>query len=137
MSCEKVPIFFPNLFEAGMSENKTYRFKSFLLNVGERQLFDGDSEIPLTPKTFDFLVHLVENAGHLVHKDDLMKAVWPHSFVEEGNVPRSIHRLRRTLGQDDNGNKFIETVPTKGYRFVAEVTSEVEAAPPAHCAMFS
>lgn len=123
MSCEKVPIFFPNIFEAGMGDNgnRTYRFKSFLLNVGERQLFDGDRLIPLTPKTFDVLVHLVENAGHLVHKDDLMKAVWPDAFVEEVNVPRSVHHLRKTLGQDNNGNRFIETVPTKGYRFTMPV----------------
>ena len=88
---------------------------------GERQLFDGENEISLTPKTFDVLVYLVENAGRLVHKNDLMEAVWPDSFVEEVNVPRSVHHLRRTLGQDGNGNKFIETVPTKGYRFVAGV----------------
>jgi len=104
-----------------MSDSKTYRFKSFLLNVGERQLFDGDLEVSLTPKTFDVLVHLVENAGRLVHKDDLMKAVWPDSYVEEVNIPRSVHHLRKMLRQDDNGNRFIETVPTKGYRFVAPV----------------
>ena len=127
MSCEKVSIFFPDLFEAGMSDNRTYRFKSFLLSVGERQLFDGDAEVPLTPKTFDVLVHLVENAGRLVHKDDLMKAVWPDSFVEEVNIPRAVHHLRKTLGQDSNGSRFIETVPTKGYRFVAKV-SPVSAA---------
>ncbi|HEX6279055.1 MAG TPA: winged helix-turn-helix domain-containing protein [Pyrinomonadaceae bacterium] len=105
-----------------MSEDKTYRFKSFLLNVGERQLFNGEAEVQLTPKTFDVLVHLVENAGRLVHKDDLMKAVWPNSFVEEVNIPRSVHHLRRMLGEDNNGCKFIETVPTKGYRFVADVS---------------
>ena len=77
-----------------MSDHKTYRFNSFLLNVGERQLFNGDVEVSLTPKTFDVLVHLVENAGRLVHKDDLMKAVWPNSFVEEVNIPRSVHHLR-------------------------------------------
>ena len=123
MSCEKVSIFFPEPFEARMSEDRTYRFKSFLLNVGERQLFNGEAEVQLTPKTFDVLVHLVENAGRLVHKDDLMKAVWPNSFVEEVNIPRSIHHLRRMLGEDNNGCKFIETVPTKGYRFVADVSS--------------
>lgn len=123
MSFEKVSNFFPDLSEAEMGDNRTYRFKSFLLKVGERQLFDGDRELPLTPKTFDVLVHLVENAGRLVLKDDLMKAVWPDSFVEEVNIPRSVHHLRKTLGQDGNGNKFIETVPTKGYRFVAAIES--------------
>ncbi|MGD9628791.1 MAG: winged helix-turn-helix domain-containing protein [Pyrinomonadaceae bacterium] len=123
MSCEKVSIFFPDLFEAEMGHHRTYRFKSFLLDVGERQLFDGVKKVALTPKTFDVLVHLVENAGRLVHKDDLMRAVWPDSFVEEVNVPRSIHHLRKVLGQDKNGNCFIETVPTKGYRFVADVSA--------------
>ena len=132
MSCEKVSIFFPNLFEAGMSDkvNRIYRFKSFLLNVGERQLFDGDTEISLTPKTFDVLVHLVENAGHLVRKDELMRAVWPDSFVEEVNIPRSVHHLRKTLGQDNNGSRFIETIPTKGYRFTMPVV-EAETTTPA------
>ena len=123
MSFQKVSIFFPNLCEAWMGDigKRIYRFKSFLLNVEERQLFDGENEIALTPKTFDVLVHLVENAGRLVHKNDLMAAVWPDAFVEEVNVPRSVHHLRKILGQDANGNKFIETVPTKGYRFVASV----------------
>lgn len=136
MSYEKVPIFFPNLFEAGMNENGTriYRFKSFLLNVGERQLFNGESEVPLTPKTFDVLVHLVENAGRLVRKDDLMQAVWPDSFVEEVNIPRSVHHLRKSLGHDNNGNKFIETVPTKGYRFIVPV--EVPDIPPSESELY-
>jgi tetratricopeptide (TPR) repeat protein len=51
-----------------------------------------------------------------------MKAVWPDSFVEEVNIPRAVHHLRKTLGHDNNGSKFIETVPTKGYRFVAKVS---------------
>jgi DNA-binding winged helix-turn-helix (wHTH) protein/Tfp pilus assembly protein PilF len=103
--------------------NKIYRFKSFRLNVGERQLFDSDGELVLTPKAFDVLVYLVENAGHLVHKEELMKAVWPDSFVEEVNVARAVHHLRKALGQGDEGNRFIETVPTKGYRFIAAVES--------------
>ncbi|MFN0278303.1 MAG: winged helix-turn-helix domain-containing tetratricopeptide repeat protein [Pyrinomonadaceae bacterium] len=102
-------------------EKHTYRFKSFLLNVSERQLLCEDISIPLTPKDFDVLVFLVERAGHLVEKDEILQSVWRDSFVEEGNLSRSIHTLRRALGQDKNGNKFIETVPTKGYRFVAEV----------------
>src|SRR3954469_8421592 len=100
-------------------ENRIYRFKSFLLNVSERQLFDQDKPVPLRPKDFDVLVFLVERAGHLVGKEEILQSVWRDSFVEEGNLSRSIHSLRRALGQDKNGNRFIETVPTKGYRFVA------------------
>ena len=123
MSFKKVPSFLVNLFEAGMnsSETSTYRFNSFLLDVSERQLFLGDKSVPLTPKAFDVLVYLVEHGGHLVLKDELMQAIWPDSFVDEVNVPRTIHTIRAVLGEDENGSKFIETVPTKGYRFVANV----------------
>jgi len=99
----------------------SYRFKSFILNVSERRLTNGDKPVALTPKVFDTLVYLVERAGHLAEKDKIMQAVWRDSIVEEGNLARSIHTLRKVLGEHDNGNKLIETVPTKGYRFVAEV----------------
>jgi DNA-binding winged helix-turn-helix (wHTH) protein len=104
----------------------SYHFKSFELKVLERQLLQAGKPVPLTPKVFDVLVYLVERHGHLVAKDDLLQAVWPDAFIEEGNLSRSIHQLRRVLGQDKNGNKFIETVPTKGYRFVAEVESKAD-----------
>ncbi|MCC6451484.1 MAG: transcriptional regulator, partial [Acidobacteria bacterium] len=98
-----------------------FAFRSFRLREAERLLLRHDEPIPLTPKAFDVLVFLVKNAGHLVEKETLMRKVWPDSFVEEGNLTRTIYTLRRTLGEDDNGNKYIETVPTKGYRFVAPV----------------
>ena len=98
-----------------------YRFKTFLLDVSERQLLNDGTRIRLTPKAFDLLVYLVRNAGHLVHKDELLQAIWPDAFVEEGNLTRTIHTLRKALGEDENGNKFIETVPTAGYRFVAKI----------------
>ena len=123
MSFGKVPNFLLNLFEADMSSNEmlSYRFNSFLLDVAERQLFHNDKSVSLTPKAFDVLVYLVQHAGHLVRKDELMQAIWPDSFVDEVNIPRTIHTIRAVLGED-NGRKFIETVPTKGYRFVAEVS---------------
>lgn len=123
MSLEKIPNFLVNSLEAEMNVNitRSYRFNSFLLNVAERRLMCEDEPVPLTPKAFDILVYLVDHCGHLVHKDELMHAIWPDSFVDEINIPRTIHTIRRALGEDDNGNKFIETVPTKGYRFVAEV----------------
>jgi DNA-binding winged helix-turn-helix (wHTH) protein len=124
MSFEKVPNFLGNLFAAEMngSEQGRFRFNSFLLDAAERELLRGEEVIPLAPKSFDTLLYLVRNSGHLVTKDELMTAVWPDSFVEEGNLPRTIHVLRKALGEDQNGNKFIKTVPTKGYRFVAHVT---------------
>ena len=98
-----------------------YEFRSFRLNVAERRLSQNGATVALTPKAFDVLAHLVEHAGHLVEKEGLMQRVWPDSFVEESNIARIVHTLRKALGEDDNGDKFIETVPTKGYRFVAKV----------------
>lgn len=123
MSFEKVPNFFVNFFDAEMksSETGSYRFNSFLLDAAERQLSREDEPVQLTPKAFNVLVYLVTHGGHLVYKDELMQAVWPDSFVDEVNLPRTIHTLRRALNEDENGNKFIETVPTKGYRFVAKI----------------
>jgi TolB-like protein/DNA-binding winged helix-turn-helix (wHTH) protein len=84
-------------------------------------LRDG-SAVPLTPKVFDILRILVENSGHMLEKDELMKAVWADSFVEEGNLTRNISTLRAALGEQDEDHQYIETVPKRGYRFVAEVT---------------
>ncbi len=119
---------FPNSFlnfsesEMNGEEKHFYQFKSFRLNVKERQLLNNNLSVSLTPKVFDVLVALVERGGHLVEKDELLKLVWADSFVEEINVARSVHTLRRILGEDENGSKFIETVAKKGYRFVAEIT---------------
>ncbi len=123
MSLENVPSFLLNFSEAEMNgkEKLSYQFKSFRLEIGERQLLRGDMSVPLTPKAFDVLAFLVERAGHLVEKEELMQSVWSDSFVEEANLARIVHTLRKTLGQDNNGNKFIETVAKKGYRFVAKV----------------
>ena len=123
MSLENSPSFFLNFSEAEMNgeENHSYRFKSFRLDIGERQLLRNDKSVPLTPKAFDVLAFLVERGGHLVEKEELMQNVWADSFVEEANLSRIVYTLRKTLGQDNNGNKFIETVAKKGYRFVAKV----------------
>lgn len=126
MSLENFPSFLLNFSETGMNgdEKHRYRFKSFNLDVGERQLLQNDTAVSLTPKAFDVLVCLVERGGHLVEKEALIQSVWPDSFVEESNLARIVHTLRKTLGDDGNGNSFIETVPTKGYRFVADVSIE-------------
>jgi len=123
MSLKKIPSFFLDFSEPDMKgENgHTYCFGSFTLNLPERRLSDGGNPVSLTPKAFDVLSVLVERAGHLVEKEELMSRVWPDSFVEEANVARIIHTLRKTLRDDGNGKSFIETVPTKGYRFVAVV----------------
>jgi DNA-binding winged helix-turn-helix (wHTH) protein/TolB-like protein len=101
------------------TESQTYEFGRFSLNTAERVLLREGEPVPLTPKVFDILLVLVENGGHVVEKDDLMKRVWPSTFVEEGNLTQNISLLRKALGETPNGVQFIETVPRRGYRFVA------------------
>jgi TolB-like protein/DNA-binding winged helix-turn-helix (wHTH) protein len=79
--------------------------------------------VPLTPKVFDLLRLLVQNSGRLVEKDELLREIWPDSFVEEGNLNRNVSILRKVLGEDASGQLYIETVPKRGYRFVASVTT--------------
>src|SRR5215475_1794865 len=101
-------------------ESHNYEFGRFRLNVAERVLLREGELVPLTPKVFDILVTLVEHGGQVVSKDDLMKRVWPNTFVEEGNLTQNISLLRKALGETPGGVQFIETVPRRGYRFVAE-----------------
>src|SRR5687767_653856 len=123
MSLEIPPKFLLNfsLCEMNGERKHSYRFGSFRLDVEERLLVRDDLPVALKPKVVDVLVALVERSGHLVEKDELLKSVWADSFVEEANISRIVHTLRRSLGEDKNGNKFIETIAKKGYRFVAEV----------------
>lgn len=111
------------VFKMAMSSqrNHRYEFGSFRLIPAERQLERDGQPISLTPKVFDTLLVLLEHAGHLVEKDELMRRVWPDAFVEEANLAQNIFVLRKTLGEDAAGNTYIETVPKRGYRFVAEV----------------
>ncbi|MGA9994058.1 MAG: winged helix-turn-helix domain-containing protein [Pyrinomonadaceae bacterium] len=98
-----------------------YEFGQFRIDVGERQLLRGEEQIALTPKAFDTLLVLVENCGHALDKKELMEKVWPDSFVEENNLAQNISTLRKALGESEAGLKYIETVPKRGYRFVADV----------------
>jgi pimeloyl-ACP methyl ester carboxylesterase/DNA-binding winged helix-turn-helix (wHTH) protein/class 3 adenylate cyclase len=102
------------------SPAKIYGFGSFRLDAGERLLFDGVKTVPLAPKVFDTLLLLVENAGRILSKERMLKAIWEDSFVEENNLAQNISYLRRVLGETKD-RKFIETVPKFGYRFVAPV----------------
>jgi DNA-binding winged helix-turn-helix (wHTH) protein/tetratricopeptide (TPR) repeat protein len=131
VSLEYIPGSFLNVSESQMANGElrhTYRFKAFRLDTAERQLTHDGAPVPLTPKAFDVLVTLVERNGHLVGKDELMRTVWADSIVEEANIARIVHTLRRVLGEDENGNKYIETVARKGYRFVAKVDEADEQA---------
>jgi DNA-binding winged helix-turn-helix (wHTH) protein/tetratricopeptide (TPR) repeat protein len=97
-----------------------YEFGPFRLDAKERLLLHDGEIVPLNPKAFDMLLALVENSGHLLEKKELMQRLWPDSFVEEGSLAQNISLLRKALGESES-QKFIETVPRRGYRFVASV----------------
>ncbi|MGC2196683.1 MAG: alpha/beta fold hydrolase [Terriglobales bacterium] len=117
-----------------------FRFESFELDIAERRLLRSGELVPLRAKVFDTLCILVENHGRLIRKDELMQRLWPDSVVEENNLDHNISKLRGALQAGTNSQKFIETVPRQGYRFIADVqqvsTSRilhtVEASPEAH-----
>ena len=103
-------------------ENKgLYQFGAFRVDARERVLTRDDQRIPLPPKAFDTLLILVENPGHVLSKDQLLKSLWPDSFVEENNLTQQISQLRRALSDGLDGQNYIETVPKLGYRFLPEV----------------
>src|SRR6185369_13200857 len=98
-----------------------FRFEPFQLDIDERRLLRSGEVIPLRSKIFDALCIFVENPGRLLRKDELMERLWPDSIVEENNLDHTISKLRGALQEGESGQKYIETVPRQGYRFVAEV----------------
>jgi eukaryotic-like serine/threonine-protein kinase len=98
-----------------------YEFGPFRLDADERLLMRDGRITPLPPKVFDTLLVLVENSGRVVSKDELMQSLWPDTFVEESNLTQNISQLRRALGDGSADAQYIETVPKRGYRFVAGV----------------
>ena len=105
------------------SELPIYEFGEFRLDTAKRQLFRSGNSLPLTSKVFETLLHLVEHAGQLVAKDELIRAVWPDTVVEENNLNQNISALRRLLGENRGDNRYIVTIPGQGYRFVAAIRS--------------
>lgn len=105
-----------------MAERRFYEFGRFSLDSMGRLLLREGKPVAITPKVADTLLLLVENAGNVVEKDELLKKIWPDEFVEEGSLARSISVLRKALGDGAEGQEFIATIPKRGYRFVAPVT---------------
>jgi len=104
-----------------------YEFGHFRLHTAEQVLFCAGKPLRLTLKAFAVLRILVENSGHLVTKDELMRQVWPDAYVEEGNLAQAISALRRALGeshQNRRDHEYIETVARRGYRFIAVVNMQ-------------
>jgi DNA-binding winged helix-turn-helix (wHTH) protein len=110
-----------------MTTGERYAFEDCVLDVGERQLWKGSTRVALAPKAHDLLVALVRRAGRLVMKADLLKEVWPDTFVEEGILAVHVAAIRKALEDGVRAARCIETVARSGYRFVAPVT-------PAHAA---
>ncbi len=81
----------------------------------------NDKAVQLSPKVFETLAFLVENSGHILEKDELIKQLWPDTFVEESSLAQNIFQLRRALKEGGSSRKYIETVPKRGYRFSADV----------------
>jgi DNA-binding winged helix-turn-helix (wHTH) protein/TolB-like protein/Tfp pilus assembly protein PilF len=105
-----------------------YDFDDFLLDAGRRIVTRGDQAVPLTSKAFETLLVLVRNRDRVLPKEELMNAVWPDSFVEEVNLAQNISAVRKALGESPGENRFIATIPGKGYQFVCAVRErEAEA----------
>jgi DNA-binding winged helix-turn-helix (wHTH) protein/TolB-like protein/Tfp pilus assembly protein PilF len=102
-------------------EIQGYRFGPYHIDAGERLLHRGPELISLPPKALDTLVVLLGSAGRMVDKNDLMKAIWPDTFVEEGALTRNISLLRKALEDSGDEPHYIETIPKRGYRFIAPV----------------
>ena len=98
-----------------------YEFGPYRLNPAQQLLSQGNKKVPLTPKAFQTLLVLVEAQGRVVAKDELLQKVWPDTFVEEATLAQNVFTLRKQLQDDRDGAVYIETVPKRGYRFVAAV----------------
>ncbi len=108
------------------ASNSSYHFGPYRLDASQRVLLRDGQPVSLTLKAFDTLIALVQKQGQVVEKDDLMRQVWPDACVEDSNLTQNIFTLRRVLGEAAEGLKYIETVPRRGYRFVAPVNEVLE-----------
>jgi len=111
--------------------HELYEFGPFLLDPAKRVLLRDNQPVPLQLKAFETLLVLVRNGDQVVLKEELMKAVWPDTFVEEGNLTQSIFVLRKTLGALNGDQKYIETIPGRGYRLAVKVRTATPETNPA------
>ena len=99
----------------------SYRFGKFTLDTDQRVLLRDGKPLPVTPKVFETLLILVENSGRIVEKEGLMSRLWPDTFVEDANLTFSIQQVRKALGDSARNPLYVETIPRRGYRFIADV----------------
>src|SRR5258708_20523822 len=103
-----------------------YRLREIEIGPAHKVVARGGHTLAVTPKCFELLVFLVENRARVVTKEELLQGVWPESFADAHNLKQNIYVLRQMLGGDRNGNSFIQTIPRRGYKFIASVT-EIDA----------
>lgn len=109
------------------AQQHVYEFGDFQLDADKRLLLRRDGQpVPLKPKIFETLLYLVEHSGTVLEKDELMRAVWPDTVVEENNLSQNISALRRALGETPDQHRYIVTVPGRGFRFVAAVSTPAD-----------
>jgi Tol biopolymer transport system component/DNA-binding winged helix-turn-helix (wHTH) protein len=113
-----------------MTEQIGYRFGDFELNVQSLRLRAASKIRPLEPKSFRLLQFLIENRGRAVSKEEIVAAVWPNTFVSDNSVTRAVTQIRKSLNDDAKEPKYIETIPTVGYQFIADVESLADAQSP-------
>jgi Tol biopolymer transport system component/DNA-binding winged helix-turn-helix (wHTH) protein len=115
---------------AAATKDEIFVFGEYRLDARERRVWRGKAVVPLSPKTFDLLVVMLQGAGRLLEKDYLIRSVWPDSFVQDANLSVHIANLRKTLGKTSGIEQFIETVPKMGYRFVVPVSRLLDSESP-------
>lgn len=114
-------------FQESKAGTRFYEFGVFRLDLEERLLSSHDGEtIPLALKIFETLVFLIENRGHIVKKEEMMKRLWPDRYVEVSNLSQNIYMLRKILGESSGNDKYIENIPRRGYRFIGTVNEVQE-----------
>jgi DNA-binding winged helix-turn-helix (wHTH) protein len=111
-------------------EPAAYVFGPFRLEWAKRRLWKDSKIVPLTPKALEILLTLVRQAGRAVDKDELMRAVWPDTFVGEETLTQNISTLRKALGDTPDEPDYIATVPRRGYQFISPVTEAASSQPP-------
>src|SRR6516162_5504083 len=111
----------PDVTSAADKSPQVYQFGPFRLDSERELLFRGDEAVPVAPKAVQILLVLIRRNKQLVKKEELMKAVWPDTFVEEANLSRNIFLLRKALGESPQDHQYVVTVPGRGYRFAEEV----------------
>src|ERR1044072_6584998 len=117
-------------------DNHLYEFGQFVLDARSRILLKDGATVRLTPKAFDTLLVLIQHGVQLVEKEQLLKEVWPDTFVEQGSLSRNTHELRKALGDHSGEPRYIETIPKRGYRLLTpvKVTDAAGDAKPARAA---